>query len=145
MSATIGNPLQISEVVPDITQPFIRYFDLDLDTRNLTIYLSKIVTVSSIQLNSIVMWSEKVSGATTDVLELSSTNSFVLTTKNSPVVEIYLNLSAFINLKSFKDLAKSVIKTWITATTTFVYDTAPIPNPLFPIPTSAALMVREFR
>ena len=125
VSANETHPMRVNDLADDVTPPTISYFDLDLTSRILSIRMSKIIKIDSIQLNSLSLQSDKSATGLTEKVIFSISNSELRNkTKNTNLIQIEMGQSYQL-LRGFRFLGKSAASTFLAATTTFLVDTSP--------------------
>ena len=122
--ATWANPRPVRAFYNDVTRPRLVSFSLDMDARRVALLFSETVSLSSLQLDQMTLQADRNIGVTTEFLVLNTSYASVITTVDSPLVELSLELSAFSRLKDAKYLAKSAESSFVSLTVHFVADRA---------------------
>lgn len=144
VTATEDDPMAVGSLAEDITRPTVLYFDLDMDSRILTITMDEIVDISSINLNALILQAEQSLVVGVQSFLLSSQTCTVLNVGNSVQINILLLDSAFITLKGYSNLASRPSSTFLSVTNLFVKDTSPNANIVVPIADISSKAIRNF-
>ncbi len=144
-ATTLESAKAISSLIPDTVSPFITSAALDMTNQTITLGFHKNVRASSVDLQEIVIQSERGGGDASEVLSLSDTVAeTVIPTKDSPYVTLQLNSLAFNYMKESSNLGLTSSSSYIAFTVDFIKDKAFVANKVEELPTSSAFLVTSF-
>ena len=129
--------LLATEVVTDVTNPVLEAFDIDLDSRIITLYFSETVNATSLNVSGISLIGAQELTAEMFQLDTSYTNS-----TNNPTIEIMITRNDFNIIKMLTNLATSESDTYLIIDPEAISDMAG--NPVVAISPQAALQVRNY-
>ena len=142
----ISEPLQVTYFNPDITPPELLYFNLDMDSRNLTLYFSETVNVDSLNVTQIVLQgsSDRFDGSV-EYYRLTNMPALYGSYSNSPnssvvIIEIGENDSNMIKVRT--ELAVNTNTTYISFLSGTITDMNDVPVAM--VPDSNAARVRSY-
>lgn len=145
VSIPISSPLPVSTYLADKTPPQLMTFDLNMDTLTLTLYISKSVNVSSLNVSAITLQS-------TQAYSIGLTQLYTLTSipvlgsstvsGNGPNVIINIGSSDANSIKFLIALARGINSTYLSLTSQAVYDMSG--NSIVPISQLNATQVTNY-
>ena len=129
-----SNALQATSVIPDITEPTLDQFTLNLEDATITLYFSETVDVASFNVTEISL--QNAVGSNAISITITNTSSFERV--DYSVVLVNLSLSDINRIKAVITLGTTVNDTFLTATSSAAKDRND--NQLVAIPVNRALM-----
>ena len=143
--ATYENPLQARIFSGDHTSPRLLSFMLNMDARTMLLHFSETVKLSTMDLTQLSLQSDKTRTVATEVFTFSPSLVDVLTNRDADSILIGFPVRTFSLLKEFAHLAKSVDRTFVTVSRSFIQDRERnVPNSIEEIDASFALQARGF-
>ena len=130
--------LRATEVIVDATDPQLLSFDLDMDSRVLTLYFSETVNSSSLNVTSIFL----VAGRNESFQSFQLDSSYTSPEVYNITIHISLSIRDFNAIKTLTSLATDRNDTFLTIASSAVVDTTG--NNVSPIPLSNALQVQTY-
>ena len=131
-----SNPLPVNMYTADMGRPELNSFKIDFTSEILTLVFSETVNASTLTISEITIQAE----ATDSSISVHLTDGIVLS-ENDPVIMIILDEYDLNLLKSKTSLATSPENTYLSATSSLVFDMAG--NPFTPIENTNALNASE--
>ena len=126
VAINITDPLRVTNFTSDFVAPELLGFDLDMDSRNLTLYFSETVNVATLNVSGIKLQSSEVamSGITEYYMLTDSPRPFGShsASKNGPTVVVEIGETDSNRIKFLTMLAQSTNSTFISLTTYTILD-----------------------
>ena len=129
---------QVSSYVLDLTQPFLVYWELDLNAGVFILTFDETVNYSSFNASAFTL----VNTTSSPSVAYTLTNTSFAVSANSPVLVVYLSDSDLNAIKAINSLATTENDAFLTTTTDGVSDL--FGNPLMPITQTSAQQVGSF-
>ena len=132
------SPLQASDFLPDFTQPQLISFDLNMDSRVLTLSFTEVINISSFDVTAIMLQSHPFVVFGTFYSLQNSTTAFETLTR----VNVFLSDEDANNIKRITSLATSINNTYLSFMNSLVRDT--FSNPVRGILNITGIRVRDY-
>lgn len=140
-----GVPIQAAYVTPDTTMPVLMSFDINMTSQVMDLTFSKVINISTLALDQLILQSQKsVSASTLSVLfsnEIAVVQPYDTT---QLVVSLKLTSYGFSKIKGLMTLAHRQATSYLAVTTKFVTDLALSKNSIVAVTAANALLATDY-